>query len=414
MAGDEASHGITNEQGREPERRSPPVSPPLRGSRKSWIIVPIALAIVGGVLVFGILSRLKDEANLRKAVAQTSSPSVSVVQPKRGAPVEELILPGNVQPFISSPIYARTDGYLKKWYFDIGAHVKAGQLLAVIDAPEMDQELAQAKSTLATAQANLELAQITKDRYVILFAKHAVPQQDRDNAIGTYNADKATVDADQASVQRYAALVSFERIYAPFDGVITARNTDIGDLINSGSNTAPKTNLFNMVQTDILRVYVNVPEEFSRGVKPGQTQTDIALAEFPGRRFPGKLVRTAEAITASTRTLLVEIDVPNPTSTALFSGSYAEVHLKIPSQNPTYILPANTLLFRTQDLQVGVVQNGKVMLKNVTPGHDFGNEIEIVAGLGDSDHVIVNPSDSLVNGQTVQVVNAKLPGDNPQ
>ena len=414
MAGDEASHGITNEQGREPERRSPPAPPPLRGSRKSWIIVPIALVIVGGVLVFGILSRLKDEANLRKAVAQTSSPSVSVVQPKRGAPVEELILPGNVQPFISSPIYARTDGYLKKWYFDIGAHVKAGQLLAVIDAPEMDQELAQAKSTLATAQANLELAQITKDRYTILFAKHAVPQQDRDNAIGTYNADKATVDADQASVQRYAALVSFERIYAPFDGVITARNTDIGDLINSGSNTAPKTNLFNMVQTDILRVYVNVPEEFSRGVKPGQTQTDIALAEFPGRRFPGKLVRTAEAITASTRTLLVEIDVPNPTSTALFSGSYAEVHLKIPSQNPTYIIPANTLLFRTQDLQVGVVQNGKVMLKNVTPGHDFGNEIEIVAGLGDSDHVIVNPSDSLVNGQTVQVVNAKLPGDNPQ
>lgn len=414
MAGDEASHGITNEQGREPERRSPPASSPLRGSRKSWIIVPIALAIVGGVLVFGILSRLKDEANLRKAVAQTSSPSVSVVQPKRGAPVEEIILPGNVQPFISSPIYARTDGYLKKWYFDIGAHVKAGQLLAVIDAPEMDQELAQAKSTLATAQANLELAQITKDRYTILFAKHAVPQQDRDNAIGTYNADKATVDADQASVQRYAALVSFERIYAPFDGVITARNTDIGDLINSGSNTVPKTNLFNMVQTDILRVYVNVPEEFSRGVKPGQTQTDIALAEFPGRRFPGKLVRTAEAINASTRTLLVEIDVPNPTSTALFSGSYAEVHLKIPSQNPTYIIPANTLLFRTQDLQVGVVQNGKVMLKNVTPGHDFGNEIEIVAGLGDSDHVIVNPSDSLVNGQTVQVVNAKLPGDNPQ
>jgi RND family efflux transporter MFP subunit len=414
MAGDEASHGITNEQGRKPERSSPPESPSLRGSRKSWIIALIALAIVGGVLVFGILSRLKDQANLRKAVAQTSAPSVSVVQPKRGAPVQELILPGNVQPFISSPIYARTDGYLKKWYFDIGAHVKAGQLLAVIDAPEMDQELAQAKSTLATAQANLELAQITKDRYTILFAKHAVPQQDRDNAIGTYNADKATVDADQASVQRYAALVSFERIYAPFDGVITARNTDIGDLINSGSNTAPKTNLFNMVQTDILRVYVNVPEEFSRGVKPGQTQTDIALAEFPGRRFPGKLVRTAEAINASTRTLLVEIDVPNPTSTALFSGSYAEVHLNIPSQNPTYIIPANTLLFRTQDLQVGVVQNGKVMLKNVTAGHDFGNEIEIVAGLGDSDHVIVNPSDSLVNGQTVQVVNAKLPGDNPQ
>ncbi len=382
-------------------------------SRKSWVIAVLVLVIVGSVLAFGILSRLKDEANLRNAVAQTSAPSVSVVLPKRGAPIEELILPGNVQPFISSPIYARTDGYLNKWYFDIGAHVKAGQLLAVINSPEVDQELAQAKSTLATAQANLELAEITRERYASLFTKHAVPQQDRDNAIGAYNADKATVEADQASVQRYAALVSFERVYAPFDGVITARNTDIGDLINSGSNTAPKTDLFHIAQTHTLRVYVNVPEEYSQGVKPGRTETDIVLAEFPGRRFPGKLVRTADSINASTRTLLVEIDVPNPTST-VFSGSYAEVHLKIPSQNPTYIIPSNTLLFRTQNLQVGVVQDGKAVLKNVTPGHDFGNEIEIVAGLNDSDHVIVNPSDSLVNGEAVQVVNAKLPGDSPQ
>lgn len=379
-------------------------------SRKSWVIAFVVLVIVGSVLAFGILSRLKDEAALRNAVAQTSSPSVSVVIPKRGAPVEELILPGNVQPFISSPIYARTDGYLNKWYFDIGAHVKTGELLAVINAPEVDQQLEQAKSTLATAQANLELAQITKERYISLFAKHAVPQQDRDNAIGAYNADKATVDADQASVQRYATLVAYEKIYAPFDGIITARNTDIGDLINSGSSTAPKTDLFHIAQSDILRVYVNVPEEYSQGVKPGRTETDIVLAEFPGRRFPGKLVRTAEAITASTRTLLVEIDVPNPTST-LFTGSYAEVHLKIPSQNPTYIIPSNTLLFRTQNLQVGVVQDGKALLKDVTPGHDFGNEIEVVAGLSDSDHVIVNPSDSLVDGETVQVVNAKLPGD---
>jgi RND family efflux transporter MFP subunit len=382
-------------------------------SRRSWVIAVFVLVIVGSVLAFGILSRLKDEAKLRHAVAQTSAPSVSVVLPKRGAPIEDLILPGNVQPFISSPIYARTDGYLKKWYFDIGAHVKAGQLLAVINSPEVDQQLVQAKSTLATAQANLELAQITRERYISLFAKHAVPQQDRDNAIGAYNADKATVDADQASVQRYATLVSFERVYAPFDGVITARNTDIGDLINSGSSTAPKTDMFHMAQSDTLRVYVNVPEEYSQGVKPGRTETDIVLAEFPGRRFPGKLVRTADAINASTRTLLVEIDVPNPTST-LFTGSYAEVHLKIPSQNPTYVIPSNTLLFRTRNLQVGIVEDGKAVLKNVTPGHDFGNEIEIIAGLNDSDHVIVNPSDSLVNGEAVQVVNAKLPGDNPQ
>jgi RND family efflux transporter MFP subunit len=221
------------------------------------------------------------------------------------------------------------------------------------------------------------------------------------------------VDADQASVQHYAALVSFEKVYAPFDGVITARNTDIGDLINSGSNTAPKTDMFHMAQTDMLRVYVNVPEEYSRGVLPGQTKADIVLAEFPGERFPGKLVRTADAINMTTRTLLVEIDVPNPTGT-LFSGSYAEVHLKIPSEHPTYLIPSNTLLFRTQYLQVGVVQDGKVVLKNVAPGRDFGNEIEVVTGLNGSDQVIVNPSDSLVSGQTVQVVNATLPGDNPQ
>lgn len=401
------------DQVKERELKPSPALRPIRDPHRRWVAVLIAVAIVGGVLGFGIWSRLKHESALRAVVAQTSVPSVSVVLPKAAAPAQEIILPGDAQPFISSPIYARTDGYLTKWYFDIGARVKTGQLLATIDAPEVDQELAQAKSNLATAQANLELANITMERYTGLFAKHAVSQQDRDNAVGTYNADKAMVDADQASVQHYAALVSFEKVYAPFDGVITARNTDIGDLINSGSNTAPKTDMFHMAQTDMLRVYVNVPEEYSRGVLPGQTKADIVLAEFPGERFPGKLVRTADAINMTTRTLLVEIDVPNPTGT-LFSGSYAEVHLKIPSEHPTYLIPSNTLLFRTQYLQVGVVQDGKVVLKNIAPGRDFGNEIEVVTGLNGSDQVIVNPSDSLVSGQTVQVVNATLPGDNPQ
>jgi RND family efflux transporter MFP subunit len=402
-----------SEQIIEPGGNFSPQSGPRTTSRGRWLRAVIIALIVGGVLAFGIRSRLNQEAKLRTVVAQTSAPSVSVVQPKSAAPAQEIILPGNVQPFISSPIYARTDGYLKKWYFDIGAHVKSGQLLAVIQAPEVDQQLEQARSTLATAQANLELSDITRTRYVGLFAKHAVSQQDRDNAVGTYNANKAIVDADKASVERYAALVSFEKIYAPFDGVITARNTDIGDLINSGSSATPKTDLFHMAQTDTLRVYVNVPEEFSRGIQPGHTQADIMLAEFPGRRFPGKLIRTADAINVTTRTLLVEVDVANPTGT-LFSGSYAEVHLKVPAENPTYLIPANTLLFRTQNLQVGVVQNGKVLLKDVTAGHDLGNEIEVVAGLSGQDQVIVNPSDSLVTGQAVQVVNATLPGDNPQ
>jgi RND family efflux transporter MFP subunit len=401
-----------NKQINEPGAKVSPQSRSRTASR-GWLVAVIIALIVGGVLVFGIRSRLQDEAKLRTVVAETSAASVSVVLPKHAAPAQEIILPGNVQPFISSPIYARIDGYLKKWYFDIGAHVKAGQLLAVIQAPEVDQQLEQARSTLANAQANLNLSEITKARYEGLLAKHAVAQQLRDNAVGTYNADKAMVDADQASVQRYAAMVSFERVYAPFDGVITARNTDIGDLINSGSSTVPKADLFHMAQTDTLRVYVNVPEEFSQAVQPGQTEADIVLAEFPGRRFPGKLVRTADDINMSTRTLLVEVDVANPKGT-LFTGSYAEVHLKVPAQSPTYLIPANTLLFRTENLQVGVVQNGKVVLKNVTAGHDFGSEIEVIAGLNDHDQVIVNPSDSLVSGQAVQVVNAKLPGDNPQ
>jgi RND family efflux transporter MFP subunit len=337
-------------------------------------------------------------------------PSVSVVLPKRTAPAQEIVLPGNIQPFISSPIYARTDGYLKKWYFDIGAHVKAGQLLATIQTPEVDEQLAQARSTLATAQANLELAQITRDRYQSLLTKHAVAQQDVDNAVGTYTANKAIVDADMANVRHYGALVSFEEVFAPFDGVITARNTDIGDLINSGSNTAPRTDLFDIAQTRTLRVYVNVPEEYSQGVKPGETGADIVLAEFPGKKFAGKLVRTAEAINVTTRTLLVEVDLDNPAGT-LFSGSYAEVHLRIPGQNSTYLLPVNTLIFRSENLQVGVVKNGKVAVTNVTPGHDFGDQIEIVAGLNADDQGVLNPPDSLVSGAEVRILQATLPGD---
>lgn len=384
-------------------------APPI-GWFGRWVI-PITIAIVvAGVLFAGIRSRLTAEANLRKVTAKLAVPSVSVVPPKQTAPAQEIILPGNIQPFISSPIYARTDGYLKKWYFDIGAHVKSGDLLAIIQTPEIDEQLAQARSTLATAQANLELAQITRDRYQALLKKHAVPQQSVDNAVGTYSANKAIVDADEASVRHYADLVSFEKVYAPFDGVIIARNTDIGDLINSGSSTIARTDLFDMVQARTLRVYVNVPEEYSQSVKVGETQADLVLAEFPDKRFPGKLVRTADAINATTRTLLVEVDVANPSGT-LFSGSYAEVHLKIPGQSSTFLIPVNTLIFRTEKLQVGVVKNGKVSVIDVIPGHDFGDEIEIVAGLKADDRIVLNPSDSLVSGQEVEIVDAALPGD---
>jgi len=331
------------------------------------------------------------------------------VSPKQTAAADEIILPGNVQPFITSPIYSRTNGYLKKWYFDIGAHVKKGQLLAVIQTPEVDQQLQQARSNLLTAQANLELAAITKTRYQGLLKSNAVSQQDADNAVGTYNATKSIVQADTATVEQYTALVSFEKIYAPFDGVITARNTDIGDLINSGSSTGVKTDLFHIAQPGKLRVYVNVPEEYSQGIKVGMT-ADLSLAEFPGRKFQGTLVRTADDINMATRTLLVEIDVDNPAGT-LLTGSYAEVHLKIPMQKSTLLLPVNTLIFRSQGLHVGIVKDGKVVLTAVTAGHDFGNEIEIVSGLKPDDQVIINPPDSIVHGQQVQIVQATLPGD---
>lgn len=400
---------VTEQIGKPEETPSNPVGA-RAGSHRRWIAVFVILGIVAGVLISGIRSRNKAQAALRTVTNQMAVPSVSVVRPKQVAPSQEIILPGNIQPFILSPIYARTNGYLKKWYFDIGAHVKAGQLLAVIETPEVDQQLAQARGTLNTAQANLELSRITMERYQGLLAKHAVSQQDVDNAVGSYNANKAIVEADQAAVQQYTALVSFEKVYAPFDGVITARNTDIGDLINSGSSTAPRTNLFDIAQTGLLRVYVNVPEEYSQGMKPGETAAAIVLAEFPGRKFPGKLVRTAEAINVTTRTLLVEVDVPNPKG-PLLSGSYAEVHLKVPAQGSTYLLPVNTLIFRSDSLQVGVVKDGKVTVTDVTPGHDLGAEIEIIAGLKADDQVIVNPPDSLVSGQTVQIVQATLPGD---
>jgi RND family efflux transporter MFP subunit len=380
-----------------------------KGSRKSWIAVVITVVVVAALLGSGIWSRVKARTTLKAETAQVALTAVSVVSPKQAAPAQEIILPGNVQPFITSPIYARTNGYLRKWYVDIGGHVKQGQLLAVIETPEVDQQLQQARSNLLTAQANLELAAITKSRYQGLLKSNAVAQQDVDNAVGTYNANKAIVEADQAAVDQYTALVSFEKVYAPFDGVITARNTDIGDLINSGSGGGVKTDLFHIAQPGKLRVYVNVPEEYSRGTKVGMT-ADLHLAEFPDRKFQGKLVRTADAINVTTRTLLVEIDVDNPAGT-LLTGSYAEVHLAVPSQASTFLLPVNTLLFRSEGLQVGIVRDGKVVLSAVTPGHDFGSQIEIVSGLKPDDQVVINPPDSLLTGQQVQIVQASLPGD---
>jgi len=376
---------------------------------KPWLVAGIVLIAVATLFGWGVRSRVRARTVLKVETAQVARTAVSVVSPKQTAPAEEIVLPGNVQPFVTSPIYARTNGYLRKWYFDIGAHVKQGQLLAVIETPEVDQQLDQSVSNLNTAKANLALAETTRNRYQGLLTDHAVSQQQVDNAVGTYDANKAIVAANQANVKQLQALQSFEKIYAPFDGVITARNTDIGDLINSGSSGGVKTDLFHIAQPRTLRVYVNVPEEYSQGIKTGMT-ADLTLAEFPGRKIQGKLVRTSDDINMTTRTLLIEIDVDNPKGT-LLTGSYAEVHLAIPSQASTYLLPVNTLIFRSEGLRVGIVRDGKVTLTTVTPGHDFGNEIEIVSGLKPDDQVIVNPPDSIVSGQEVQIVQATLPGD---
>lgn len=380
-------------------------------ARRWWIAV-LALAIVAAIVISGILPRIHARADLDKETVEMAIPTVSVVHPKRGAPAQEVVLPANVQAYIDSPIYARTNGYLKHWYVDIGAHVKAGQLLADIETPEVDQQLRQSRADLATAEANLNLSQITAARYEDLLKTDSVSKQETDNAAGDYAAKQATVQSAQANVRRLEELQAFEKIYAPFDGVITARNTDIGALIDSGSSGGARTELFHIAQPDKLRVYVNVPETYSQAAKPGLT-ADLVLSEFPGRSFPGTLVRTAEAIDQSTRTLLVEIRVNNPTGT-LLSGAYAEVHLKLPTAASAFILPVNTLLFRSEGLRVAALTDGRhIELRPVTLGHDFGSEVEVIAGLIGNESVVINPPDSIVAGEEVRIAKPAA-GDSQQ
>src|SRR5580700_2855835 len=383
--------------------------PQGRPARRWWIVL-LALAVVVGLVISGILPRIHARASLDKETAEMAIPTVSVVHPKRGAPTQEVVLPANVQAYIDAPIYARTNGYLKHWYVDIGARVKAGQLLADIETPEIDQQLRQSRADLATSEANLNLSRITATRYADLLKTDSVSKQDADNAAGDYEAKQAMVQSAQANVRRLEELQAFEKIYAPFEGVITARNTDIGALIDSGSAGGSRTELFHIAQPDKLRVYVSVPQVYSQAMKPGLS-ADLVLTEFPGRVFPGTLVRTADAIDQSTRTLLVEIRVNNPTGT-LFSGAYAEVHLKLPTTTSAFILPVNTLLFRSEGLRVAAVTDGKhAELKPITLGHDFGSEVEVVAGLTGDESIIANPPDSLVSGEEVRIAKPAASGE---
>ena len=379
----------------------PPVS---KRSSKTWhsllILALFGLAVLGYFIATGIHARAEAKSNLEHDTLALSVSAVSVVHPKTIAGAEEVVLPGNMQAFIDTPIWARASGYLKAWHADIGAHVAKGQLLAEIEAPEVDQQLQGAREQLATDEANLKLAEITADRYNGLLKQDSIAKQDVDTAVQNAKARAATFSGSQANVKRLEQMVAYEKVYAPFDGVITARNIDVGALINAGAN-APGKELFHIASNAILRVYVSVPEAYSRAAKPG-VGAYLTLNEFPGRQFHGTIMRNADAIDMSSRTLLVEVDVKNPTG-ELLPGSYTSVHLKLPSKIEAVTVPSNALIFRAEGLQVALVRDGRTALIPVIMGRDYGDTVEIVNGVKPDDSVIVNPSDSIVSGQKVQV-----------
>jgi len=396
---------MTVEQEETTVTQAPPAPiqpPPTSGNavRSLMIVLAVAALVIGYFIYSGISARAKAGSALENETRASSIPTVAVVKPTVSQGGEEVVLPGNMQAFIDTPIWARASGYLKVWHVDIGARVKRGQLLAEIESPEVDQQLTQAQSNLSVAAANLKLSQITAERYNGLFKTDSVAKQDVDNAVQDAAAKTATLKADEANVARLQQLVAYEKIYAPFDGVITARNVDTGALVDADANTAGKE-LFHLASNNTLRVYVSVPEIYSRAARPGVTSY-LTLNEFPGRRFTGSIVRDAASIDLNSRTLLVEVDVKNPTG-ELLPGSYVSVHLKLPSKVNAVTVPVSALLFRADGLQIAIAENGKVRLSKIILGRDYGDAVEVISGLRPTDSVIVNPSDSIVSGQKVQV-----------
>jgi RND family efflux transporter MFP subunit len=361
------------------------------------VVVALALAVAG------IVPRMRAETALAKQTKERSILAVQVIVPQRGAAAEEVVLPGSIQAFEDAPIFARTSGYLKRWYADIGARVKRGQLLAEIETPEVDQQLVQARADLGTAVANSDLSNITAARYTELKKTDSVSQQDVDNALGDAKAKQAMVNSQRANVKRLEELQAFEKVYAPFDGVVTARNTDVGQLIAAGSTTGTANELFHIAALSTLRVYVNVPQLYSGAAIPGVTAY-LTLAERPGKRFAGKLVRNANSINVASRTLLAEVDVDNRDG-ELLPGSYAQVHLKLAGAATTLMVPVSALIFQTAGLRLATIAGGDhIHMAEVIPGRDYGNEVEVVAGITPGQQVVDNPPDSLVENQQVRVV----------
>jgi RND family efflux transporter MFP subunit len=369
---------------------------------RSVVILLIGIAGIGLLVASGILPRLRSRKALAAETNELAAPTVLVVQPKQGAPAQEILLPGNIQAFVDAPISARTNGYLKRWYFDIGSHVKQGQLLAEIESPEVDQQLSQAQADLGTVTENLHLSQITANRFADLIKQDAVSQQDTDNATSDLASKNSAVKSAQANVDRLKQLVSFEKVYAPFDGVVTARNTDIGQLIDSGASGGQARALFQIAAVSKLRVFISVPQIYSQEATPGLA-ADLTFAEFPGRRFQGRLVRTSKSIDPTARTLNVEVDVDNAKG-ELFPGAYTEVHLKLKESIPTMTIPVSALLFRQEGLRVAIARSDNTAeLKPVALGRDFGDYAEITTGLTGQERVIANPPDSIIDGERLNI-----------
>jgi len=389
-----------------PKKTAPPAIEPLK-TRKSRgpnggrpILLVAAGLLVALVIYAGIHFRKDAAANRESSTEGSGTPSVSVVYPKPDLAADEIALPGSTQAFIDTPIFARTSGYLKSWRVDIGAHVKKGDLLAEIETPELDQQLQQAESDLKNAQANLEIAEITNTRWQTLVKADTVSKQEADQTASDFHAKQALFEAAKANVRRLEQLQSFEKIAAPFDGVITARKTDIGALIQAGDSSTPRE-LFHIAAIQTLRIYISAPEVYASSVKVGE-KVEVTLDSLPGEKFTGTLARTSEAIDQQSRTLNVEVDVENPEG-RLLPGSYAFVRLKVPSSAGAVLIPTNTLLFRSEGLRVGVARNGHAELVPITIGHDFGNTVEVISGLTTKDALISDPSDSLVSGAEVRV-----------
>jgi len=365
---------------------------------RAIIIVTIVAIIFAGIALWGIESRRGVRASLNIAARESARIPVATVRPHPADASGEIILPGNIQAYLETPIYARTNGYLKKWYVDIGGRVKEGQLLADIDTPEVDQELSQAEAAEAQAQANLELAKTTAERWQLLLKSDGVSQQEVDQNVSAYKARQADLLAAKANVQRLKDLQSFKEVTAPFSGIITARTVDVGALIQNGNSVQ----LFRIAQTNLLRIYVGVPQSYSRSMVPG-LPADLQIPEFPHRTFPGKVVRTSGAIDPASRTLLTEVQVPNPTG-ELLPGAYATVHFHLKLVDAPLSVPSNSLIFRAQGTQVAVVTpQGIVHLKNVTVGRDLGTSVEILTGIDRDDVIVLNPPDSIGEGDQVSV-----------